>query len=94
MLLNNEKHQKYHSVGPKDVKFGGKDDAVMMVGITRSTMDSEQISIQVPVFAGDSREDMDLRIGMALSIAQDRMEDVNQAWQIVDQQKREEEKGE
>lgn len=90
MLLNNEKHQKFHSVGPKDVKFGGKDDAVMMVSITRSTIDNEQLSVSVPVFAQDSREDMDLRIGMALSIAQERMEDANEAWKQVAATKEEE----
>ncbi len=85
MLLNNDRHRRYHEAGPKDVHFGGKDDAVMMVSISRSTIENEQMSIQVPIFANDSREELDLRIGMAASILQDRQDDASEAWKQVNE---------
>lgn len=84
MLLKNPKHEKYHTLGPKDCGFGSKQEAVMMVSISRQTIDNESMSINVPIFECDDREAMDARIGMAASILQERQEDANQAWLQVD----------
>lgn len=83
MLLNNEKHKRYHSLGPADCYFGRKGKAVASISVTRSTVDNEQMTINIPVFSDDTRQTLDDRIGMFLSLPQERMEDANAAWQLV-----------
>jgi len=86
MLLENERHKKYHTVGPADMTWGGKEKAVASVTVTRSTIDNEQVSFACPIFEDDTRESLDLRLGMFFSLAQDRMEDANEAWRKTDEE--------
>lgn len=86
MLVKNSRHERWHSLGPKDCYFdqsGGlfkKGKAVASIRITRSTISDEQFEVIVPVFSDDSRESLDDRLGMFLSLAQDRREDAAKAW--------------
>src|ERR1043165_7982919 len=69
-------HEKYHKMSPGDVGL----KAVMPIQISRTTAETgEQFTTEVPVYPDDSREQMNDRINFALSIMQDRMEDVNKA---------------
>jgi hypothetical protein len=87
VLIENERHKKFHESGPKDLKKGERNekgelkDAIATFQVTRSTIDNEQMSVSIPVFESDSREDLDLRVGMLMSIMQDRIEDAAKAWQ-------------
>jgi hypothetical protein len=108
-LLNNEKHERMHSIGPKDLTWGeskvgllGKllglllkifglsqfERPVSTFSVTRSTIDNEQVTVSVPIFASDTRDTMMDRIGMIYSIPQDRQDDANKAWEIVDQERK------
>ena len=88
MLLQNDKHKNYHTVGPKDITWPSKEDTVSMIQITKQTIDSEQWQISVPVSKDDTRESLDTRIGMLLSFGQERMEDANAAWVHLDEQRK------
>lgn len=88
MLLKNEKHEKWHKLGPVECRWEEK--PVTVINVTRSTMDNEQFSIAIPVFQGDSRVDLENRVGLFLSIAQDRMTEANEAWRIADEKSKEE----
>lgn len=69
-------HARYHALSPKDV--GLKD--TMPLQITRTTAETgEQFTFEVPIYPDDSREKVNDRVNFALSIMQDRMEDVNKA---------------
>lgn len=93
MLLQNPKHEKYHSLGPKDLTWPSKDESVAMISITKQTVDNEQWHFQIPVSANDTREELDNRIGAIVSLGQERMEDVNKAWMILDEQHKAQEAG-
>jgi hypothetical protein len=84
-LLSNEKHERFHKLGPQDVSWGkeveGKKTVVMSFSVTRSTIDNEQVSMQVPVFAEDSRETLEDRMGFAFSVVQDRLDEAAKAWE-------------
>ena len=80
MLVENERHKRFHEVGPKDCKWGKPKTAVCSIRVTRSTISDEQMEFIVPVFNDDTRETLDLRLGMFLSLAQDRREDAAKAW--------------
>jgi len=84
MLLDNDRHKQYHATGPIDLKWGGKEKAVASMSVTRSTIDNEQVSFACPIFEDDTRESLDIRLGMFHSLIQDRMEDANEAWRITD----------
>ncbi len=74
MLL--KAHAKYHGLSPKDVGL----QAIMPLQITRTTAETgEQFTFEVPIYPEDTREQMNDRINFALSIMQDRLEDVNAA---------------
>lgn len=89
MLIDTERHKKFHESGPKDLKDGDRNEkgelknAIATFNVTRSTIDNEQMSVSIPVFTSDSREDLDLRVGMLMSIMQDRIEDAAKAWAEV-----------
>lgn len=69
-------HEKYHKMSPKDV--GLKD--TMPLQLSRVTAETgEQFTFEVPIYPDDSREAVNDRVNFALSIMQDRMEDVNKA---------------
>lgn len=91
MLLQNDKHKKYHEVGPKDITWPAKEDTVAMIQVTKQTIDSEQWNFSIPVSKDDTRESLDTRIGMMLSFGQERMEDANAAWVALDEQRKSEE---
>jgi hypothetical protein len=80
MLIDNERHRKHHSVGPKDCHWGKPKMAVTTIRVTRSTISDEQMEVLIPVFSDDTRESLDLRLGMMMSLAQDRRDDVNLAY--------------
>lgn len=83
MLLNNDKHRRWHSLGPKDCKWPGAKKAVTSISVTRSTIDNEQMSIAIPVFCDDTREDLSDRLGMMLSVVQERLDESAEAWREV-----------
>jgi hypothetical protein len=85
MLIDNEKHRKYHASGPVDCHWGETKDAVCSIQVTRSTIQNEQMTISVPVFIDDTRETLDIRLGMMMSLAQDRMDDALVAWQEAEE---------
>lgn len=69
-------HEKYHAMAPKDVGL----KAVMPLQVTRTTAETgEQFTFEVPIYPDDSREMVKDRVNFALSIMQDRMEDINQS---------------
>lgn len=91
-LLENDKHKREHTLGPAELFWGKakglfkKKEVVMHYSMTRSTIDNEQVSCQVPVFADDTRKSLEDRLGMAYSIIQDRLDDAAEAWKISAEQ--------
>lgn len=68
--------EKYHKLSPKDVGL----QATLPLQISRTVAESgEQMTMEVPIYPDDSREQMKDRINFALSVMQDRLEDVNAA---------------
>jgi len=77
-------HEKYHALGPSDLKFGEK--PVMNFGVARTTAQTgEQLHVECPVYASDSREEVLSRLGFCYSIIQERMEDENKAVRWIDE---------
>lgn len=74
MLL--DEHEGYHKIGPKDVglQTHAKIDVVRTTSVTH-----EQFHIEIPVYPDDSREMLRNRVGMFLSVIQDRLEEENKA---------------
>jgi hypothetical protein len=71
-------HEKYHTMGPKDVKWEGEQAFPMQISRQSSGL-GEQITIECPVYKDDTREDMMNRIHMCYSIIQERLESENKA---------------
>lgn len=68
--------EKYHKMSPKDVGL----QATMPIQISRTVAESgEQMTMEVPIYPDDSRDSMNDRINFALSVMQDRLENVNAA---------------
>lgn len=71
-------YKKYHSMGPKDCRWGNKEDEAFVVQINRQTNSTgEQLAIQVPVYRDDTREQMLDKIYLAYAIVGERLEDEN-----------------
>lgn len=69
-------HERYHKLNPADLGL----KAVMPLQVSRTTAETgEQFTIEVPIYPDDSREMLNDRVNFALSIMQDRLEDVNKA---------------
>jgi hypothetical protein len=85
MLVKNERHEKFHKSGPKDCFWGKPKDAVTSIRVTRSTISDEQMELLCPVFSTDTRESLDSRLGMLLSIVQDRRDDAATAWKAAEE---------
>ena len=81
MLIENDRHRRFHESGPKDVHWGKPKTAVCTIRVTRSTISDEQMEFICPVFSDDTRESLDSRLGMLLSVAQDRRDDAAKAWE-------------
>lgn len=80
-----EKSKQFHTLGPKDVSK--TEETWMKVNVVRTTSHTgEQFHIECPVYATDTREEMDARVGMCLSIIQDRLEEENQAFLKIQQE--------
>lgn len=83
MLL--EKHERFHKLGLSDLKWDAK--PVTEVLVQRQTaMTGETLSIAVPLYADDTREVLNDRMGLFFSIMQDRMEDENERVMELEQQ--------
>lgn len=75
-------YQKFHQLGPKDVKWGTPEQLGFHVQVQKQTSAlGEQIAIQVPIFVDDTLEDRRNRMQLAYAIMQERMEDENKAIQ-------------
>jgi len=71
-------HEKFHKMGPVDTFK--KEERAMSIQVARQTSTTgEQIVMECPVFASDTREELNARLGMCYSIMQDRLEDENKA---------------
>jgi hypothetical protein len=77
MLL--PEHERFHKLGPNEtIKADAKQ--VMEIQVARQTSTTgEQIAIGCPVYADDTREELNARLGMVYSILQDRLEEENKA---------------
>lgn len=72
--------RKHHSTNPCDVGLSPEKKAAMTVGIVRQTSQTgEQIHIDCPVYAEDTREQLKARLGFCYSILQERLEEENEA---------------
>lgn len=80
-----ERTKEFHTLGPCDVKKGGE-ETWMKVNVVRQTSHTgEQFHFEIPVYASDTREEMNKRIGMCLSVIQDRLEEENEAFLEIQQ---------
>lgn len=77
-------HEEAKKTGPKDCHFGDPKDVVARVEFARATStDGEQMSISIPVFKEDTREMLDQRVHMFISLTTERMT----AWnEVIDAQ--------
>jgi len=71
-------HAKYHAMKPEDIKWDGPKVATIEY-LRPTSNDGEQVSLAIPVFKDDSREQLTDRINFLYSVVQDRMEDNNKA---------------
>ena len=75
-----EDHERFHKLSPKDVGLQN----VMPLQLSRTTAETgESFTFEVPIYPDDSREMVNDRVNFALSIMQDRLEDVNKAMVIA-----------
>lgn len=73
-------HERYHTLGPKDVGVDGDKKPAMTIDVLRTTNNTgEQLHIQVPIYGDDSRDQLRDRLNFAYSILQERLEDENKA---------------
>ena len=72
-----KKHERFHKLGPADLNWDEKPLTEVLVQ-RQTSMTGETISISVPVYAADTREVLNDRMGLFFSIMQDRMEDENE----------------
>lgn len=86
-----EETEKYHTLGPKETSKGSE-ECWMKVNVVRQTSHTgEQFHFEIPVYASDTRDEMNDRIHMCLSVIQDRLEQENTAFlkiQAEEQKKR------
>lgn len=76
-------HEPFHKLGPKDVFKAGK-TPVMHVDVVRTTSHTgEQFHINCPVYEDDTREEMKTRVWTCLSLIQERLEEENEALDMV-----------
>jgi len=83
-ISKTDKQYKAHRVlGPKEV---AKDSAIFtkidVVRVTSKT--GEQFHMECPLYVDDTREEVNTRMGMLLSVVQDRLEEENEAWNEVE----------
>lgn len=75
--------EKYHAMAPKDTCKDGE-TPLFRVNVVRTTSHTgEQFHIDCPVYSTDTREELDNRVGMCLSVIQDRLEAENEAYLAV-----------
>lgn len=79
-LLQNEEHKKYHELGPKDLKWPFKVRPMNVITVQKEVSSGEHMTINIPIFKNDSRNDIKYRVGMYVSILQDRMDEFAEAW--------------
>jgi hypothetical protein len=74
----NKESERFHTLGPKETIKSG--DPAFRIGIVRTTSyTGEQFHIDCPVYADDSRAELHDRVGMCLSVIQERLEEENEA---------------
>lgn len=76
-----EQDRKFAGMGPKDLrKVAADEKAITLVQFSKTTsMDGEQMSVQIPIYELDSREDVNNRVKMLVSVIIGRMTEVNEA---------------
>jgi hypothetical protein len=79
------KYEVHKSLGAKDVL---KDSTPLtQVSVTRVTSKTgEQFHMDCPIYGDDTREEINERMGMFLSIIQDRLEEENAAWNEIEEE--------
>lgn len=70
-------YEKYHDLGPCDVRPSEESDPWFMVQIQRQVESLEQIAIQIPVYKSDTKKLMEDRIAIGYEIIRARL-DYNQ----------------
>lgn len=79
-LLQNDDHKRFHELGPKDLKWPFKIRPLTVITVQKEVSSGEHMTVNVPIFQGDSRDEITDRMGMYCSILQDRMDEFAQAW--------------
>lgn len=79
-LLQNAKHKRFHSIGPKDLKWPWRKRPLNIIHVQKEVSSGEHMSVDVPIYKTDSREDITDRVGLFVSILQDRMDEFAEAW--------------
>jgi hypothetical protein len=82
------RHEKLHKLGCNDFKWGKK--PVTTIQISRTVSEAEQWGVAVPVYAEDTREVLYNRTMLFATLLQERMEEYNEAWQVLADKKKEE----
>lgn len=75
MLL--PENERFHKLAPKDVLKADEKPLIEMQLAKQTTSTGEQIVMNCPMYASDTREELNDRIQMCFSIMQERMEEEN-----------------
>lgn len=75
-----KEQEKYHQMSPTDVSMSSDKKPVATIDVARTTNHTgEQFHVAVPVYADDTRDQVNDRLQFFLSIIQDRLEQENKA---------------
>jgi len=73
-------HEVYHKMSPKDFDWPTESKPVSFIQISRTVGPDEHWQVNVPMFETDDRETMINRCWMFSSVLQDRLDEVNETW--------------